>query len=102
MEFNKRVVVAGAGKSGIGAAKLLLEHGAEVIVFDENDKTDKLQVLHKLGDYDKVGVVVGKLDEALIDTVQLMVFSPGIPVDAPFTEAFRERKIPIWSEIERA
>lgn len=102
MEFNKRVVVAGAGKSGIGAAKLLLEHGAEVIVFDENDKTDKLQVLHKLGDYDKVGVVVGKLDEALIDTVQLMVISPGIPVDAPFTEAFRERKIPIWSEIELA
>lgn len=102
MEFNKRVVVAGAGKSGIGAAKLLLEHGAEVIVFDQNDKTDKLEVLHKLGDYEKVGVVIGTLDEALLDTIDLMVISPGISFEAPFTTAFRERNIPIWSEIELA
>lgn len=102
MEFNKRVVVAGAGKSGIGAAKLLLEHGAEVIIFDQNDKADKLEILHKLGDYDKAGVVVGKLEEALLDTIDLMVISPGISIEAPFTEAFRERQIPIWSEIELA
>ena len=81
MEFNKRVVVAGAGKSGIGAAKLLLEHGAEVIVYDQNDKTDKLEVLHKLGDYDKAGVVIGKLDPSLLDTVDLMVISPGISIE---------------------
>lgn len=102
MEWNKRVVVAGAGKSGIGAAKLLLDQGAEVIIFDENDKTDKLEVLHKLGDYEKAGVVIGKLEEALLDTVDLMIISPGISVEAPFTEAFRERNIPIWSEIELA
>lgn len=102
MEFNKRVIVAGAGKSGIGAAKLLLDHGAEVIVFDQNDKADKLEILHKLGDYDKAGVVIGKLDDALLDTVDLMVISPGISAEAPFTNAFRERNIPIWSEIELA
>lgn len=102
MEFNKRVVVAGAGKSGIGAAKLLLGLGAEVIVFDQNDKTDKVEVLHKLSDYEKVGVVVGKLDEALLDTVDLMVISPGIPVEEPFVEEFRSRNIPVWSEIELA
>lgn len=102
MEFNKRVIVAGAGISGIGAAKLLLEHGAEVIVFDQNVKTDKLEVLHKLGDYEKAGVVVGKLDDALLDTIDFMVISPGISAEAPFTEAFRERGIPIWSEIELA
>lgn len=102
MEFNKRVVVAGAGKSGIAAARLLLEHGAEVIIFDQKEETDKLEVLHKLGDYDKAGVVIGKLDDALLDTVDLMVISPGISVEAPFTEAFRNRNIPIWGEIELA
>ncbi len=102
MEWNKRVVVAGAGKSGIGAARLLLEQGAEVIVFDENDKVDKLEVLQKLGDYEKAGVVIGKLDEALLDTIDLMIISPGISIEAKFTEAFREREIPIWSEIELA
>lgn len=102
MEFNKRVVVAGAGKSGIGAAKLLLELGAEVIIFDQNDKTDKVEVLHKLREYEKVGVVVGKLDEALLDTIDLMVISPGISAEEPFVEAFRSRSIPVWSEIELA
>lgn len=102
MEFNKRVVVAGAGKSGIAAARLLLERGAEVIVFDQKEQTNKLEVLHKLGDYDKAGVVIGKLDDTLLDTVDLMVISPGISAEAPFTEAFRKRSIPIWSEIELA
>ena len=102
MEFNKRVVVAGAGKSGIGAARLLLEHGAEVVLFDQNDKLDKLELLHKLGDYEKAGVVIGKLEDALLDTVDLMVISPGISIEAPFTEGFRSRGIPIWSEIELA
>ena len=102
MDFNKRVVFAGAGKSGIGAARLLLEHGAEVILFDQNDKLDKLELLHKLGDYEKAGVVIGKLEDALLDTVDLMVISPGISIEAPFTEGFRSRGIPIWSEIELA
>ena len=31
MEFTKKVLVAGAGVSGIGAAELLLKLGAEVI-----------------------------------------------------------------------
>lgn len=102
MEFNKRVVVAGAGKSGIGAAGLLLKLGAEVIIFDQNDKTDKVEVLHKLSEYEKVGVVVGRLDEALLDTIDLMVISPGISVEEPFVEEFRSRNIPVWSEIELA
>lgn len=102
MEFNKRVVVAGAGKSGISAAKLLLEHGAEVIVYDQNDKLDKLEVLYKLNDYEKAGVVIGALEEALLDTVELMVISPGISVEAPFVKEFQKRNIPVWSEIELA
>lgn len=102
MEFNKRVVVAGAGKSGIGAARLLLEHGAEVIVFDQNDKLDKLEVLYKLNDYEKAGVVIGTLEEALLDTVELMVISPGISVEEPFVKEFQKRNIPVWSEIELA
>lgn len=102
MDYNKRVIVAGTGKSGMEAAKLLLKHGAEVILFDENDKLDKVELLMQLKEYEKVGIVIGKLDEALLDTVDLMVISPGISIEAPFTEAFRQRNIPIWGEIELA
>ena len=102
MDLNKRVVVAGTGKSGMEAAKLLLKSGAEVILFDENEKADKVEILLQLKEYEKVGVVIGKLDDSLLDTVDFMVISPGISIEAPFTEAFKERNIPIWSEIELA
>lgn len=102
MEFNKRVVVAGAGKSGISAARLLLEHGAEVIIFDQNDKLDKLEVLYKLSDYEKAGVVLGKLEDGLLDTIDLMIISPGISVESAFVKEFQNRDIPVWSEIELA
>ena len=44
---GKRVLVFGTGKSGIGAADLLEETGAHVILFDGNEKTDKDAVLTK-------------------------------------------------------
>ena len=40
MEFrNKRVLVVGSGKSGIGAARLLGNTLARPVLFDSNDKT---------------------------------------------------------------
>ena len=37
----KNALVAGTGKSGISAAKLLIAHGVKVTLFDENEKRDK-------------------------------------------------------------
>ena len=39
--MGKKVLVAGAGKSGFAAAKLLLKKDKEVILYDGNDKLDK-------------------------------------------------------------
>ena len=75
MDFHKRVLIAGTGKSGVNAGKLLLEKGAEIIFYDDN---------------------------ATLDDISLMVISPGIPSDSDVANAVRERKIPIWSEIELA
>ena len=41
-------------------------------------------------------------DRDALSSSQLMVISPGIPVDAPFTDVVRNAGIPIWSEIELA
>ncbi len=43
MEF-KNVLVAGTGKSGISAAKLLLKHGVNVYLFDENENRKKKRI----------------------------------------------------------
>lgn len=101
MEINT-VIVAGTGKSGISATKLLVNHGVKVYLFDENKDRDIEAIKEKTGDSELVQIELGELGEDALSSSQLMVISPGIPVDAPFTDVVRNAGIPIWSEIELA
>jgi UDP-N-acetylmuramoylalanine--D-glutamate ligase len=47
-----------------------------------------------------VEVRVGAEDEALLDMVDLVIKSPGVPAQAPPVAAARRRGVPVWSEIE--
>lgn len=101
MEINT-AIVAGTGKSGICATKLLVNHGVKVYLFDENKDRDIEAIKEKTGDSELVQIELGELGEDALSSSQLMVISPGIPVDAPFTDVVRNAGIPIWSEIELA
>lgn len=101
MEINT-AIVAGTGKSGISATKLLVNHGVKVYLFDENKDRDIEAIKEKTGDSELVQIELGELGEYALSSSQLMVISPGIPVDAPFTDVVRNAGIPIWSEIELA
>ncbi|CUN39514.1 UDP-N-acetylmuramoylalanine--D-glutamate ligase [Coprococcus eutactus] len=101
MEINT-AIVAGTGKSGISATKLLVNHGVKVYLFDENKDRDIEAIKEKTGDSELVQIELGELGENALSSSQLMVISPGIPVDAPFTDVVRNAGIPIWSEIELA
>ncbi len=101
MEINT-AIVAGTGKSGISATKLLVNHGVKVYLFDENKDRDIKAIKEKTGDSELVQIELGELGEDALSSSQLMVISPGIPVDAPFTDVVRNAGIPIWSEIELA
>jgi UDP-N-acetylmuramoylalanine--D-glutamate ligase len=43
---------------------------------------------------------LGAEDEALLDMVDLVVKSPGVPAQAPPVAAARARGVPVWSEVE--
>lgn len=101
MEINT-AIVAGTGKSGISATKLLVNHGVKVYLFDENKDRDIEAIKEKTGDSELVQIELGELGEDALSSSQLMVISPGIPVDEPFTDVVRNAGIPIWSEIELA
>ncbi len=96
MEINT-AIVAGTGKSGISATKLLVNHGVKVYLFDENKDRDIEAIKEKTGDSELVQIELGELGEDALSSSQLMVISPGIPVDAPFTDVVRNAGIPIWS-----
>ena len=98
----KTAIVAGTGKSGISATNLLVKHGVKVYLFDENKERNVDDIMGKTGNSELVNVMLGELSDEALKSAQLMVISPGIPVDAPFTDIVRNAKIPIWSEIELA
>ncbi len=97
---KKKVLVVGSGISGIGAVKMLKKHGAYPVLFDENEKITKADIEAKLEGETGVSVYVGKLPQEEVESISLVVLSPGVPVDTEFCESFRQRKIPVWGEIE--
>lgn len=99
---GKKVLVFGSGISGIGAVKLLEDHGAEVILYDGNDKLDKVAMKEQLGDAVKAEIILGEFPEKLIDTLDIAVLSPGVPTDLPVVNAMRDKKVAVIGEVELA
>lgn len=99
---EKRVLVFGAGISGIGAAKLLGHAGAQVILYDGNDQLQEEAVRAKLGDTPVAGFIFGELPERIMDDLDLVILSPGVPTDLPVVNRLREKHIRIWGEVELA
>lgn len=103
MEFkNKDVLVIGMGISGVGAAALLCDAGAWVMLFDSNEKLTMEEAEKKLTEGVKADIYIGTLPDEAAKKAELVVVSPGVPTDTPFIDFFRERNVPIWSEIELA
>ncbi|MBO5461266.1 MAG: UDP-N-acetylmuramoyl-L-alanine--D-glutamate ligase, partial [Ruminococcus sp.] len=107
MDFKeKKVLVFGSGISGTAASHLLIDAGAEVVLYDGNTALDKEKVkntiLGDVKDCGQVEVILGELSQEVIDTLDLTVMSPGVPTDLPVVNRMREKNIPIWGEIELA
>lgn len=103
---DKKVLVFGSGISGVAASQLLLNEGAKVVLYDGNTSLDveniKKQILGDSADDGQVEVILGDLSGEVMDTLALIVMSPGVPTDLPVVEKMREKAIPIWGEIELA
>ncbi|MBI4126922.1 MAG: UDP-N-acetylmuramoyl-L-alanine--D-glutamate ligase [Deltaproteobacteria bacterium] len=78
---GKKALVIGLGKSGIAACQYLAAQGARVVADDS-----------KLGHH----------DPKLVEGMDLIVVSPGVPLNLPLIQRARERKIPVISEMELA
>jgi UDP-N-acetylmuramoylalanine--D-glutamate ligase len=73
----KKVLVLGLARSGRAAQSVLESRGTEVVAVDRTLGNDT--------------------DPALLDGVDLLVKSPGVPGEAPLVVEDRERWIPVWS-----
>ena len=90
---GKKVLVFGSGISGIGAAGLLEERGADVVLYDGNDKLNREELRAKLGAESKAEIVLGECPEELIRSLDIVVISPGVPTDLPVVNRMRKMGI---------
>ncbi len=75
-----KAIVYGLARSGRSAAERLQESGDEVVLVD--------RTLGNEGDL------------SLLEGVEVVVKSPGVPGEAALVAAARERGVPVWSEVE--
>jgi UDP-N-acetylmuramoylalanine--D-glutamate ligase len=91
----RRALVLGLARSGRAAALALVRRGVEVVAADRSEAADPGR-LAEAG----VEVRLGIEEESLLDGVELVIKSPGVPGESPLVVAARARGLPVWSEVE--
>lgn len=80
MEISgRKALVLGAGRSGVAAARFLAERGAKVALHDQKDVEQWPAAAKELKERHNVGTVSGMLPSWLLDQIDLVVISPGVP-----------------------
>lgn len=100
MKSGEKCLVIGSGISGVGSVALLEHIGAEVVLYDSNEKLTAQDMRGKLVPDSKAVCIAGKLPEEVIDAAETVVLSPGVPVDIPLVEELRAKGADIIGEIE--
>ena len=98
---DKRVLVVGLGKSGVASALFLKERGARVTVSDTKSPDQLREEIPVLLDHG-ITVETGGHGERTFRGQDLIVVSPGVPVDAPPLVQARAAGEPVIGEIELA
>ena len=99
---GKNVLVFGAAVSGISAAETLLAAGARVTLADGKELEKLKQTDGLTGLTGRATLALGRQDEALLDTMDLLILSPGISIHHALPQVALRRKIPVWGEVELA
>lgn len=101
MNFKgKKITIVGLARSGVGAANLLNRLGAIVRVTDVKSQDALKPFLSKL----ESGITceLGGHPDFLLEDVDLIVISPGVPMDTGYLKKASERSIDIIGELELA
>jgi UDP-N-acetylmuramoylalanine--D-glutamate ligase len=93
-----RVVVMGAARSGVAAAELLVRRGARVTLTDVKSEIADADRLRSAG----VTLELGASQPTATAAADLIVMSPGVPVELPAVAGAMQRGVPVIGELELA
>jgi UDP-N-acetylmuramoylalanine--D-glutamate ligase len=103
---GKSILVAGAGRSGIAAARFLLDRGARVILTDvksrETLESGMAPLLNMAAHAGELVLELGGHRNESFAHCDLVIVSPGIPLALPMFDISRKAGIPVIAEVELA
>lgn len=101
MNFEgKKVLVCGMARSGVSAAQCLYELGARVTISDSKAKEKLAEALQPLEGMDIRRCLGDQAQPADLESYDLAVTSPGIPMQAPILRAVQAAGVPLIGELE--
>lgn len=95
---GQRVLVVGAGRSGAAAARLLVRRGASVTLTDRKDEIADVAALQQAG----VALELGGHHAESFERADLVVMSPGVPLELPEVARARAAGVAVVGDLELA
>jgi UDP-N-acetylmuramoylalanine--D-glutamate ligase len=97
-EAGTHAVVVGLGATGLSCARYLSAKGCRVSVLDTRPRPPALSTLQ--GELPDVEVRTGALDARTLSTAELLVLSPGVPLNEPAVQAALRAGVEIVGDVE--
>jgi UDP-N-acetylmuramoylalanine--D-glutamate ligase len=95
---DKSVLVLGLGETGLSLVRWLLVHGAHVRAADSRNCPPSMELLRT--QFPQVELRCGVFRGELLDGIELIAISPGLPLSDPLIQKAAARGIPIVGDIE--
>lgn len=94
---GKKVLMIGAARQGVALSRYLVKQGAEVILNDRRSEKDLVEARRELADQD-ITWVTGSHPTEILDDIDMVCLSGGIPLDLPIVETAIRRNIPLSND----
>jgi UDP-N-acetylmuramoylalanine--D-glutamate ligase len=98
LQSARNAVIVGMGRTGLSVARHLQRCGYGIAITDTREAPPELAGIRALGS--AVVTRTGGFDARLLETADLVVTSPGVPLDDPFFVQARSRGLDIVGDIE--
>lgn len=95
---NKSVLVLGLGETGLSLVRYMLAQGTQVRAADSRDRPPSLDTLRK--EFPQVEIHCGVFRQTLLEGIDLLAISPGVPMQDPLVKKAVALGIPVVGDIE--
>jgi len=99
LQLMNNVLIIGAARSGVAAANFLASRAVDVVISDSKPESE-LQLADRLDS--KVRKAFGTHSTTLLEGIDTVVLSPGVPASIDLVREAANRSIPVISEVELA